>query len=103
MPEPMSSAEQALQAIADAVGEGRQRVESDVSDPTIPVAATVVLLRDGDHGLEVLMIERPDRGSFAGAWVFPGGKLDPGDGDPADEPATALRAGTRETWEETGV
>ena len=27
------------------------------------------------------MIERPDRGSFAGAWVFPGGKLEPDDGD----------------------
>ena len=25
------------------------------------------------------MIERPDRGSFAGAWVFPGGKLDAAD------------------------
>ena len=48
------------------------------------------------------MIERPDRGSFAGAWVFPGGKLEPDDGDPAEEAATARRAGVRETWEETG-
>ncbi|HEX5859626.1 MAG TPA: NUDIX hydrolase, partial [Microbacterium sp.] len=72
-----------------------------------PVAATVILARDGADGLEVLLIERPDRGSFAGAWVFPGGKLDPGDagaqGDAsAPEEADARRAAVRETWEETG-
>lgn len=108
MPEPLSSAEQALQSISDAVGDGRQRVESDLTDPTIPVAATVVLLRDSAEGPEVLMIERPDRGSFAGAWVFPGGKLEPGDHGPigdamAAEEADARRAAVRETWEETGL
>ena len=37
-------------------------------------ACTVVLLRDGDAGLETLMLERPRTSrSFAGAWVFPGG------------------------------
>ncbi|GAA1985514.1 NUDIX hydrolase [Microbacterium pumilum] len=112
MPDTPSSTEQALQAIADAVGDGRQRVESDLSDPAIPVAATVVLLRNGGDGLEVLMIERPDRGSFAGAWVFPGGKLEPGDREPpadassagsATEEADARRAAVRETFEETGL
>lgn len=112
MPESPSSAEQALQAIADAVGDAKQRVESDLSDPTIPVAATVVLLRDGAAGPEVLMIERPDRGSFAGAWVFPGGKLEPGDRRPgaevtaaetAIEEDDARRAAVRETFEETGL
>ena len=108
MPEPTSSAERALRALADTMGEGRQRRESDLSDPGIPVAATVVLLRDGTDGPEVLMIERPDRGSFAGAWVFPGGKLDPGDAGPADdaaapEEADARRAAVRETREETGL
>jgi 8-oxo-dGTP pyrophosphatase MutT (NUDIX family) len=69
----------------------------------VPVAATVVIVRDAGAGPEVLMIERPDRGSFAGAWVFPGGKLDPADGDDADEAEVARRAGVRETWEETGL
>ena len=108
MPDPASPAEQALRALADAVGEGQPRVESDLSDPSIPVAATVIMLKDGAEGLEVLLIERPDRGSFAGAWVFPGGKLDPGDrgeiGDAtAPEEADARRAAVRETREETGL
>jgi len=97
-----------MRDLADAAGTARRRTDSDLSDPGIPVAATVVLLRDGAGGLEVLMIERPDRGSFAGAWVFPGGKLDPGDagavGDAtAPEEADARRAAVRETREETGL
>lgn len=43
-------------------------------------AATVVLLRDGSHGLEVLMAKRSTSTSFsAGAFVFPGGAVDPQD------------------------
>src|SRR3954451_21870156 len=108
MPDPASPAEQVLRALSDAVGEGQPHVASDLSDPSIPVAATVILLRQGGEGLEVLLIERPDRGSFAGAWVFPGGKLDPGDageiGDAtAPEEADARRAAVRETREETGL
>lgn len=74
---------------------------------TALVAATVILVRDGAAGPEVLLIERPDRGSFAGAWVFPGGKLDPEDADGFEgEPSevdVARRAGVREAWEETGL
>ncbi|WP_417234803.1 NUDIX hydrolase [Arthrobacter sp.] len=76
-------------------------------------AATVVLLRESPHGPEVLLLERPShRGSFAGAWVFPGGHVDPedrqfpspDDGDARDPlVAAALRAGVRETLEETGL
>lgn len=72
-------------------------------------AATVVLLRDAPGGLRVLLLERVrHRGSFAGAWVFPGGVVDPGDsvepaaGDDA-ELAAARRAAVRETEEETGL
>lgn len=95
--------DRALQALADSLGQSRPRTAGDGSDPDIPVAATVVIVRDAPTGPEVLLIERPDRGSFAGAWVFPGGKLEPADGDAADEPAAARRAGARETWEETGL
>lgn len=69
-------------------------------------AATVVLLRDGVAGVEVLLGERPsDRGSFAGAWVFPGGAVDAADaaGDPIDSDAAARRAAARETLEEVGL
>jgi glyoxylase-like metal-dependent hydrolase (beta-lactamase superfamily II)/8-oxo-dGTP pyrophosphatase MutT (NUDIX family) len=47
-------------------------------------AATVVLLRPGEWGLEVLLTHRPATMAFAaGAFVFPGGRVDPGDADPA--------------------
>ncbi len=49
--------------------------------PIIP-SASVLLVRDGNDGLEVLMMERANHLSFAaGAFVFPGGKLDPSDSD----------------------
>lgn len=80
------------------------------------LAATVLLLRDGADGLEVFMVVRHQQIDFAsGALVFPGGKLAPGDHDPAaqarcagvtgmDADAIALRiAAVREAFEECGV
>lgn len=53
-------------------------------------AATVVLLRDGERGPEVLMLRRHGNSDvLGGAYVFPGGKLD--DADSAD--ASIARAG----------
>lgn len=76
-------------------------------ESALALASTVVLVRDGADGPEVLLIERPNRGSFAGAWVFPGGKLDPEDADGFDtapsEIEVARRAGVREVWEEVGL
>ena len=76
-------------------------------ESVLPVASTVVLARDSADGPEVLLIERPDRGSFAGAWVFPGGKLDPEvfffNDAATTEIEVARRAGVREVWEETGL
>lgn len=45
-------------------------------------AASVLVLRDGPRGMEVLLMQRPERSDdrSSGAWVFPGGTLDPQDG-----------------------
>ena len=57
-------------------------------------AATLVILRDGSTGLEVLLTVRPKELRFmGGAIVFPGGAVDAGD---ADERATALREASEE-------
>lgn len=90
-------------------------------------AASVVLLRDGPAGLEVFLVQRHGASEvLGGAYVFPGGKLDPEDADPAllaslDQPIDRLHAaigepGTdaataaalhvaalREVFEESGV
>ena len=72
---------------------------ADEPPPAIP-AATVVLVRDTDHGLETLMLRRNSRGAFGGMWVFPGGRVDPQDGE--DEHG-ARRAAVRETLEEASL
>ncbi len=82
----------------------------------LPVpAATVLLIRDSDEGVEVFMVERSNRMHFASARVCPGGLVDPEDSDPSllarcdgieglSETEAALRvAGVRETFEECGV
>jgi 8-oxo-dGTP pyrophosphatase MutT (NUDIX family) len=52
-------------------------------------AASMILLRDGSQGLEVLLVQRnPEQSHFGGAWVFPGGGTHPDDADPV---ATARR------------
>ncbi|HWS47037.1 MAG TPA: NUDIX domain-containing protein [Acidimicrobiia bacterium] len=69
-------------------------------------AATVALLRDGEAGLEVLLARRSSKLAFhGGAWVFPGGRIDPQDyGDAAgDLDRAARRAAVREAKEEAGV
>jgi 8-oxo-dGTP pyrophosphatase MutT (NUDIX family) len=69
-------------------------------------AATVVITRDGHDGIEVLMVRRNSKHAFGGMWVFPGGKVDPGDVDPDhadDEECTARRAAAREAREEAGL
>lgn len=69
--------------------------------PAIP-AATVVVIRDADGGLETLMLRRNSRIAFGGMWVFPGGRIDEGDtGD--DEVETALRCAVREAAEEADL
>lgn len=60
-----------------------------------------MLLRDTDAGLEVFMLRRTTAAAFAaGMYVFPGGKLDPADGE-GDE--AFVVAAIRECYEECGV
>jgi 8-oxo-dGTP pyrophosphatase MutT (NUDIX family) len=81
--------------------------------PTIP-SATVMIVRDGADGLEVFMLVRNRMVDFAsGALVFPGGKVDASDRDPAWGELALLDAphpersiwvsALRETFEETGL
>ncbi|MFM8756902.1 MAG: NUDIX hydrolase, partial [Limnohabitans sp.] len=90
-------------------------------------AATVVLLRDGDSGMEVLLLKRHGASRvLGGAHVFAGGKLDPEDAQPQtlarlNRPLSTLHqllgepdlpismaaalyvAAMREAWEESGI
>ena len=71
-------------------------------EPAVPrQAATVILLRGGEERLEVLLVERnPEQRFMGGAWVFPGGAVDAGEG--AGDGAHRM-AGVREMAEEAGV
>jgi 8-oxo-dGTP pyrophosphatase MutT (NUDIX family) len=70
--------------------------------PVVPrQAATVILLRGGGSGLELLLVRRNPAARFmGGAWVFPGGAVDAeeGAGDAAHRAAAI-----RELQEEAGV
>lgn len=88
-------------------------------------AATVVMVRDGPGGVEAYLQRRPRTMGFAGGlWVFPGGRIDEADGDPAveavwdgpppaawgdrmgvtaDQARGLVVAACRETFEEAGV
>ena len=65
-------------------------------------AATVILLRDAPDGLHTLLLRRNSALGFAaGAWVFPGGRVDASELDAAPDPLAAARlAAVRETREE---
>jgi len=76
--------------------------ELNTGETVVPrPAATVILLRGDDRALEVLLVQRnPEQRFMGGAWVFPGGAVDPGEGDGEH----GLRAAAvRETREEAGV
>jgi recombination protein RecT len=77
-------------------------------------AATVLLLRDSEQGIEVLMTRRSMTASFApGAYVFPGGGIDAADAQAhaqstrratqSDLHLTQAIAAIRESFEELGV
>ena len=75
-------------------------------EPAVPrPAATVILLRRGgkhaERGLQVLLVQRnPEARFMPGVWVFPGGAVDPEDGDGE---AAHRAAAVRELAEEAGI
>ncbi len=81
---------------------GKHQAADPASVPVQP-AATVVLIRDGALGLEVLLLQRHHSLAFApGSWVFPGGRVDADEVEAAgDEEAAARRAAVREAHEES--
>lgn len=122
----------------DRLPEGVARRLDRPPDPPAPArpASTLVLIRPGpetdgaDPGLEVLLLRRSSAAPFVpGAWVFPGGAVEPADGAPsllrrldgasgtadrpgssvpgsaADDPPTSAHytAAVREAFEETGL
>lgn len=85
-------------------------------------AATLVVVRASENGFEVLLSRRAERGDHnSGAWVFPGGLVDPADRDAhdcctgLDDAAASARLGVaaggldyyiaavRECFEESGL
>jgi len=105
--------------IARAHADGRADGRAELRD-----AATVLLVRDGPDGIEAMVLRRNLRSDFiGGAYVFPGGAIDPGDSDPEayancaglDDADASTRlgierdglavwvAGVRECFEEAGL
>jgi 8-oxo-dGTP pyrophosphatase MutT (NUDIX family) len=91
----------------------KEKIMNDAAPITPRPASTVLLLRDGPGGIEVLMVTRNVASDFAsGALVFPGGRVDAADGKVdmlsrcrpvagSDAAAMAFRvAAVRETFEE---
>jgi 8-oxo-dGTP pyrophosphatase MutT (NUDIX family) len=121
---PQRRAESTAIRIGGRLGERAREVLAGKLQPAVPRdAATVMLLRSAEPGLEVYMLRRKSSMAFApGAFVFPGGSVDARDADeqvawagpdPAEwgrifdappELACALVcAAVRETFEESGV
>ena len=77
--------------------DGNRPVTDDAASDAAMPAATVVLLRDTPDGVETLMLRRDTELAFAGgAWVFPGGRIDPEDypgGVAARRPRRGVRGG----------
>jgi len=79
----------------DRPGPGEELNQGEVADAR--EAASLILLRDGFEGPEVLLVQRnPEQRFMGGAWVFPGGSLGEGDADELD-------AARRELLEEAGL
>jgi 8-oxo-dGTP pyrophosphatase MutT (NUDIX family) len=76
--------------------------EYNPGPPTPPrQAATVILLRGGHDGLELLLVKRnPNARFMGGVWVFPGGAVEQAEGE---DDRAHRSAAVRELHEEAGV
>ena len=93
--------------------ESLEELPAQIAEPK--PAATVVLLRDHQDELQVLLLKRHRAAGFVpGAYVFPGGRIDEADGDArlidncrvperGAVPAHYWFGAVREVFEETGV
>jgi 8-oxo-dGTP pyrophosphatase MutT (NUDIX family) len=64
--------------------------------PAARAACSVITVRDGDGGLELLLVQRNPAARFmGGAWVFPGGAVHEGE--------TEVETAVREAEEEAGI
>jgi len=90
------------------------RIGNEASEIATPLpAATTILLRDSAPGPEILLMRRNRSAGFVpGAYVFPGGRVDAADADPAlarsgvppaAPPPPYWMAALRELFEEAGV
>jgi 8-oxo-dGTP pyrophosphatase MutT (NUDIX family) len=80
-------------------GPGEELNTGAVTPPRL--AASVIVVRGGDAGLEALLVQRnPEARFMGGAWVFPGGAVDREDGDGE---AAIRAAAVREAAEEAGL
>ncbi|NRB41551.1 MAG: NUDIX hydrolase [Pseudomonadales bacterium] len=88
----------------------KQKSETDAIIP-VRLSATIILLRDTDSGLKVLLMRRNSQLNFCGGfWVFPGGAVDATDSpdgilpEVCDGESLILKnAAVRETQEEAGI
>jgi len=111
-------------AVPRKLAERARQISDGRLSPAVPRdAATVILLRQAASGAEAFLLRRTAELEFApGAYVFPGGSVDPRDGDetigwagpapadfgalldvPPDHARALVSAAVRETFEESGV
>ena len=111
-------------AVPRKLAERARQISDGRLSPAVPRdAATVILLRQAASGVEAFLLRRTAELEFApGAYVFPGGSVDPRDGDetigwagpapadfgalldvPPDRARALVCAAVRETFEESGV
>jgi len=114
----VESEERAQRAVTERIEHeelARGYVGPDETPATPRPASTIVLARESSNtSFEVLLLKRPSTSRFAaGAFVFPGGKIDPEDAEPrlsarlprsgTNTEGSAVLAALRELFEETGL